>query len=401
MESTSLLSPDIELIAEEGGSPIAIDLFDNHRHLGIFASTGSGKKVLALDILTHALEAGIPVFALDFPRIDGKSTLRGYTHAQAGEHTNIFFEDGNLFEMADFSALEPWQEPDCRHAFIDNLAITLLGMVVGDSDDPCLNAYCELILRIALKNFFDAPSIQERYSNAIEGAIGSKAWADTPTLRDFLPFCTPESLVVEGDPQKISQACEIITQRLTFWLTSRVGKAIASPSTKQTSANLRVFAVREDLTADEQLILQLAALNYILRSACLTRQSIVFISSLSRLCSSHVLSNLIANLCACGAKFGIRVMLMDQSISSISASGEGQRIFQNLETILVGRTTPAEIQTLATVLGLPSNLVCGNTLQSFSPHKQDGYSKWLISKHGKHTFVRHYPSEALLELSHP
>ena len=391
--STALLSANTELIAEDGGSPISINPFSGHRHIGIFAQQGSGKTVLALDILTHALAADIPVFALDHPRIDGSSTLRGYTHALGGDYTNVLFEDGNLFELTDLG---------CRDNLSDLLATTLQGMVVGNSDDPCLITHCREVLSLVLRQFFDNPSIQKRYTNAIEGAIGSKAWADTPTLRDFLPFCTPEALVSQGDSQKVGQICEIITQRLTFWLNSHIGRAIASPSTQQKNSNLQVFAVREDSSPDspvEQVALQLVALHFILQSAYVTPQSVVFIPKLSKLCTSHILSDLIARICACGAKFGIRVILADQSIVPVSEVRESEKILQNLETILIGRTPRAEIQTLTTVLGLPPNLLYRNTCHSFVPDKQDSYSKWLVTQNDTHTLARHYPSEALLEFS--
>ena len=391
--STTLLTPDIELIAEEGGSPISINPFSGHTHLGIFAQQGSGKTVLALDILTHALAAGIPVFALDHPRIDGSSTLRDYTHALEGDYNNVLFEASNLFELADLGF---------RDTFIDLLVITLQGLVLEGNDDPFLKGFCSEVLSLALRQFFDDPSIQERYTNAIEGGIGSDAWANTPTLRDFLPFCKPDSLVSQGDPQKV-EICEMITQRLTFWLNSHIEQAIASPSTKQTSSNLRVFAVREDSSPDstvEQVALQLVALHFILRSAYLHRQSIIFIPKFSRLCTSSILSDLIANLCAGGAKFGCRLILENRSIHPISDSSDGARTLQNLHTICLGKIDRPAAQTLTTVLGLPPSILYRNTRHHFVQHRQGSYSKWLVVQNGTHTLARHYASEALLEIAH-
>ncbi|HEY9610241.1 MAG TPA: hypothetical protein V6C93_12825, partial [Allocoleopsis sp.] len=44
-----------ELIAEEGGTPVFLDLFRTHKNLGLFGTTRSGKSVTAAGILTHAL----------------------------------------------------------------------------------------------------------------------------------------------------------------------------------------------------------------------------------------------------------------------------------------------------------------------------------------------------------
>ena len=42
-----------ELIAEEGGSPIHLELFNQHKNLGLFATTRAGKSVLVSGILTQ------------------------------------------------------------------------------------------------------------------------------------------------------------------------------------------------------------------------------------------------------------------------------------------------------------------------------------------------------------
>ncbi|MEO1183468.1 MAG: hypothetical protein AAFX46_01590, partial [Cyanobacteria bacterium J06636_27] len=44
-----------ELIAEEGGTPIQLDLFNQHKNLALFATTRAGKSVLVSGILTQAL----------------------------------------------------------------------------------------------------------------------------------------------------------------------------------------------------------------------------------------------------------------------------------------------------------------------------------------------------------
>ncbi|NJO94061.1 MAG: hypothetical protein HC820_06335, partial [Hydrococcus sp. RM1_1_31] len=63
-------SEGLELIGEDGGTPIFIDLFntgnDKHRHLGVFGTTRSGKSVLVGGILTQALARKIPIVAIDY-----------------------------------------------------------------------------------------------------------------------------------------------------------------------------------------------------------------------------------------------------------------------------------------------------------------------------------------------
>lgn len=64
-----------ELIATEGGTPIHLDLYLNHKNLAVFGTTRSGKSVLVAGILTPAIAQGIPVIALDYPKPDGTSTF--------------------------------------------------------------------------------------------------------------------------------------------------------------------------------------------------------------------------------------------------------------------------------------------------------------------------------------
>ena len=78
-----------EMIAEEGGSPIHLDLFHQHRNLGLFATTRAGKSVLVSGILTQALAHRFPVVALDFPKPDGSSTFTDYTQFVGGAYFDI------------------------------------------------------------------------------------------------------------------------------------------------------------------------------------------------------------------------------------------------------------------------------------------------------------------------
>ena len=90
-----------ELIAEEGGSPIHLDLFTQHKNLGLFATTCAGKSVLVSGILTQALAYRFPVVALDFPKPDGSSTFTDYTQLVGGAYFDISRESNNLFELPD------------------------------------------------------------------------------------------------------------------------------------------------------------------------------------------------------------------------------------------------------------------------------------------------------------
>ncbi len=50
------------------GTPVFLDLYNQHKNLRLFATTRAGKSVLASGILTQALAHGMPVVAMDYPK---------------------------------------------------------------------------------------------------------------------------------------------------------------------------------------------------------------------------------------------------------------------------------------------------------------------------------------------
>ena len=68
-----------ELIASAGGTPVFLNLYTQHKNLGLFATTRAGKSVMASGIITQALAHGMPVVAMDYPKPDGTSTFTDYT----------------------------------------------------------------------------------------------------------------------------------------------------------------------------------------------------------------------------------------------------------------------------------------------------------------------------------
>ncbi|NES22293.1 MAG: DUF87 domain-containing protein, partial [Symploca sp. SIO3E6] len=73
-------SQGLELIADEGGTPIHLDLFNQYKNLAILGTNGAGKSVLVCGILTQALALGIPIVALDYPKPDGSFTFTDYAN---------------------------------------------------------------------------------------------------------------------------------------------------------------------------------------------------------------------------------------------------------------------------------------------------------------------------------
>ncbi|HEY9803544.1 MAG TPA: hypothetical protein V6D25_24585 [Leptolyngbyaceae cyanobacterium] len=383
-----------ELIAEEGGTPVQLDMFNQHKNLALFATTRAGKSVLVSGILTQALAHGIPVVALDFPKPDGTSTFTDYAHFMEGNgaYFDISKQSNNLFEQPDLRSLNPEQQRDRLLDYTGFLESALMTMVLGSSaDNQLLAQTVRSLLNLALGAFFADHGIQERYRMAIAGGFGSPEWQKTPTLNDFLHFCSPEHLQLDSVSGRVEDALSQIHLRLRFWLSSRVGQSISAPSSFPTDAQLLVFALRNLSDNEDAAVLSLSAYSAALRRALSSPASIFFIDEAPILFEFDQISDLVGRMCANGAKAGIRVILSAQDPDTIAKSKAASKILQNLTTRLIGRIQPVAVDSFVSILKYPRDIIARNASESFFPRKEGVYSQWLLDDNGIHTFCRYYP----------
>jgi hypothetical protein len=402
MRTRSGDSQGFELIGDDGGTPIFLDLFTQHKNLGLFATTRAGKSVLVSGILTQALAHGMPVVALDYPKPDGTSTFTDYTEFMGanGAYFDISRQANNLLEMPDLRSLPIDKQAERFYDYKDFLASALMTLVLGEGRDPMLGQTMRAVVNLALNAFFNDPLIQQRYQEAIDGGFGSLAWQETPTLHDFIRFCVPEHLpleILQSTAQGATQgnvrlALQQIQLRLQFWLGSRVGRAIAAPSSFPTNAALLVFALRNLSDNEDAAILSLSAYSAALRRALESSASIFFIDESPILFRFPEIAKLVGGLCANGAKSGIRVIISGQDPNTIANSATGSQIFQNLSTRLIGRIQPAAISSFLSILEYPRDIISNNATESFFPKKQGIFSRWLLDEGGVFTLCRYYPA---------
>ncbi|BDA73805.1 hypothetical protein CAL7716_079710 [Calothrix sp. PCC 7716] len=394
----------LELIASEGGTPVFINLYTQHKNLGLFATTRAGKSVLASGILTQALAHGMPVVAMDYPKPDGTSTFTDYTRfmGEDGAYFDIGKESSNLFELPDLRLLPPKLQQERFEDYKDFLATAILAMVTGTrrgysgAQSQVITDTVRSILALALKAFFSDDLIRDRYAAAYVNRFGSDEWATMPTLHDFLSFCSHERLRLDSLTGDTKAALETIRLRLRFWLSSRVGQALAQPSTFRSDARLLIFALRNLSNDEDAAILSLSAYSAALRRALAAPASIFFIDESPILFEYDSIAALVGRLCANGAKAGIRVILSAQDPDTIAQSSSGAKIFQNLTTRLIGRIQPTAIDSFVNILKYPQEIISRNATESFFPKKEGVYSQWLLDDNGIYTFCRYYPAFNLL-----
>ncbi|MUG93838.1 hypothetical protein F7734_16025 [Scytonema sp. UIC 10036] len=383
-----------ELIAEEGGTPVHLDLFNQHKNLALFATTRAGKSVLVSGILTQALAHNIPVVALDYPKPDGTSTFTDYTEfmGRNGAYFDISKQSNNLFEQPDLRSLSRDEQRDRMLDYVGFLESALMTMILGSSsENQLLTQTVRSILNLALGAFFTDEGIKQRYREAIEEGFGTQAWQKTPTLHDFLIFCSPEHLQLDSIGGRVEDALNQIHLRLRFWLSSRVGQAISAPSSFPTDAPLLVFALRNLSDNEDAAILSLSAYSAALRRALSSPSSIFFIDEAPILFEFEQIASLVGRICANGAKAGIRVILSAQDPDTIAKSKASSKILQNLSTRLIGRIQPVAVDSFTNILKYPREIIVRNASESFFPRKEGVYSQWLLDDNGIYTFCRYYP----------
>lgn len=252
----------------------------------------------------------------------------------------------------------------------------------------------------AVDRFFDDSQMLERYRAAQVEGRGTQAWEQTPTLVDFLDFFEHQGLaglsqdLLEDDSTK--QAINLIKRQLRFWISSRVGQAIARPSTFDTEAKLLVFALRGLSDGDDAAVLALAAYSAALRRTLSYPESLFFIDEFSVLLEWDEIGQLVSRLTANGAKAGIRVLLAAQDPNTLANSKAGPKIIQNISTRLIGRIQPVAQESFVEILKLAPEIVARNASKTFYPSKEGLYSQWLLDESATTTYVRYYSPPILL-----
>lgn len=393
-----------ELIAEEGGTPVHLDLYKQHKNLAVFGTTRAGKSVLVAGLLTPALAQGIPVIALDYPKPDGSSTFTDYTQFMGveGAYFDITKEANNLFELPDLRGYEPDIIKERMTDFKEFLKTTLMTMVLGTNPigvSPIMVSNIESVITLGIETFFNDDDIKLRYKLALEAGVGTQEWSDIPTLQDFYNFCSPGFIKLDSianNSTEILGALDQVRLRLKFWLNNRVGQSIARPSSFRTDALLLVFALRSLSSEADAAVLALSAYAAALRRALSSPKSIFFLDEAPILFSFESIAELIGRLCANGAKAGIRVILSAQEPESIFQSKSAPKIFANLTTRLIGRIQTSAVDPFIARFKYPSEIISRNSTEAFFPKKENIYSQWLLDDNGKLTFCRYYPAYCLL-----
>jgi hypothetical protein len=394
----------LELISDEGGVPIHLDFFKEHRNVAYFATTRAGKSVMISEVLQMGLAHNLPIIVMDFPPSDAASTFKDWTHYNGGAYFDIGRESANLLEIPDLSSFTEKEQAERMTDFKEFVCSALMLMVFGSGEpqttnDRMLKQGIRSIIIPAVDAFYNHPNIKRRFAEAYAGGMSSQAWQEIPTLNDFIALfdstlkTLPESVL--NDPTTAAGINQIKRQ-LGFWVQSRVGRAIARPTTCKADVNLMVYALRGLSDSEDAAVLALSAYSRVLNATLSHPASICFIDEFSVLLEWPAIGRLIARLTANGAKSGIRVFLAAQDPNTIDKSDAGPMILQNMSTRLIGRIQPVAQESFVKILKIPPQIIARNASESFYPAKHELYSQWLLDEGGTYTYVRYYVPPLLL-----
>jgi hypothetical protein len=393
VKTVSQDSTGFELIAAEGNAPIHIDLYTEVKNVGVFATKRGGKSVLVSDMLTDALCYGMPVSILDYPREDGTGTFSEYVPLLDGAYFNIATECLNLFELPQLKQFAPEVQAQRLADFQDSLLEILQTMVLGTNLAGKTNQQeVRSILNLAMAAFFEDVKVQRRYNLANTHGFGSEAWAEIPTLKDFIGFCTIGRLKMSTPTPQLLAAIEYINLRLDSWLESRIGRALSSPSTFKSDSQLFAVAMANLANQEDAAIIAMATNLVILRRSLGFERSIVFIDEAPILFSFEAIAEQIGKFFANGAKSGIGIIISAQEPKSIAQTKHGAKVFDNLNVRLIGRIQSTAIDNFVDIFKIPRSIVSRCAGEGFYPKKEGFYSQWILSDGLYDTPCRYYPS---------
>jgi hypothetical protein len=382
----------LELLSHEGLSPINIDIFGPEvRHVGIFGIVRCGKSVLAAQIIFDSLVRGIPVSIVDYPREDGTGTFSEFIPFLGGAYFTLSGNSINIMEVPSFDFIDDNDKKLERLKDLqDTILDFLLVLVNGDTEDKA-------ILSSILKSFFSDYSILSRYEQANTDGFGSLAWDNTPTLVDFVGFCSIGRLGKSTGSDSILQRIERISVSIQGWIDSRVGQAISKPSTVAINSPLFAIALNQLNSEEDSTILALA-INLVMKRRQLSfKRSITIYDESPILFSYAKIADQIGAMVAGGAKSGGTVIILAQEAASIAQSPAGAKVLTNLSLQFVGRLNSKGVESFRDILKFPYELLIRCATSMFDRIPGRFYSSWLLfigNKPG--VYARYYPSLLLL-----
>ncbi len=390
----------LELLAVAHGTPVHLDLYQKLRNILVLGTNRCGKSLIVAQMLILGLANKLSVCAVDFPKPDGSGTF-SFLCQLLGEEVAAYFdisnESSNLFELPDLKGMAIKVQNEKLNDYKESLAEILLMMVKGQSANQSVNPdTVRSLLVLGLEKFFFDPTIRERYVNAYKDGFGSRAWSETPTLKDFESFLSLERLELISPNSETIATINHIKLRFKFWLNSRVGKAISRSSTFKSDAPFLCIALRNLSNSEDAAVIASNVYLLGLRRSLASNNSIFYLDEAPIFLEYESLASLVARHTANGAKSGLRVILTAQDPDSIANCAYSSRILQNINTRLIGKIEPTALDSYVSIFKIPLSIISPAATEKFLPNRESNYTNWLVDDGDIFTYARFFAPYGLL-----
>ena len=393
----------LEFITREGQLPVHVDIYARTLGVLIFGETRSAKSIVMADMAVKAIARGMNVIVIDATREDGASTYTQLVkfYGKEGAYFDVGSQANNLFQPPDFSQrkdLSPAVVNQRIESYQEFLVKAVTVMVMGEEVSALTKRVRTLLIQ-SIMPFFKDEAIKARYDAAFEAGLNSPAWANMPTLSDFVDYFTQVDFQISGEGVLIGEARETILLELRGWLNSRIGRSINSPSTLDFDASrFTVFALSNISDDTEAAVLALSAQSLALRKALQLRDCLVAIEEAPILLKYKGLAEIVGEFCSNGQKTGIKPVIISQTVEAITDSVIASQITNNLKVRLIGCITQSSINSFSKLLGYSPEALAPNAEKSFFVDPQEMRSSWLVDIDSTLIECHHYPSPELLTI---
>ena len=386
----------MELLSEEGGCPIRISLTDSVSHSLILGKTGSGKSILAANLLIDVLINGGWIAAVDVVKPDGTGSFSELTYQVGGNYRNLQ-TGGNPLEPPDLRhcSQDVWQEKITQ--FKETVSGLILSMVAMDGPGSDL---VPALVRKALSIFYsDRTSVESLWNPIFDAGIESERWQQQPTFRDLIGLFSSDILDAEQlYGEKAQEICAQIRLKLDAWLERPLGQSFCRPRDYRDDVRFVVYSFYT-LSKDESRVFVQRIFIEVTRNTLRYTNSVFFCDEIPILMQHQPIAATIARLISTGRKQGNRVILASQGPEAIANSPFAAQILDNISLRLTGVIEPSAVDAYQRIFGYPRELILPCADRRFYPSRQGIFSRWLVDRAGLLTPARFYPNYLLLALT--
>lgn len=394
----------LELISTEGGQPIHLNFWEFPRHVLILATSRAGKGILLAKIIAQHLARNVPTSIIDYPNDDGTGTFTDFA-GFLGDLASYFHPDRekiNILEILNLSKFDRDEQNVRMDVFKEGVVEILETMVCGANPRPELDRDTIVsLLTIAVELFYGTENrkIYNRFVAANRDGHGSKAWQNMPTLHDFKEMLGPERLEITNPSAEQIKAFKYIKLRIDYWLNTKIGRAISSPSTFKADSLLTVYALTKLSNADDAAVMALAITQEAERKAMAHKISAMIVDEVSIQMENEPIAKAVGRKCAAGLKAGIQLVLAGQNVDSINKSKYKANILDNVKTRIIGLLEKSALDAIVDVFKIEREIIKNNATTRFQPIPHLLATNWLVEQNGTVNLVRYYADPIILAVT--